>query len=62
MRASAVVNRHCTRLTPALRSAAHASTSAVRTSSSGMRPLVHWRLSTLSSLSAMLSQLPCLGV
>ena len=62
MRASSVVKRQSTVAVLPLRSACQAVTSACSRSASAIRRLVHWRLSTLNSHSAMLSQLPCLGV
>jgi hypothetical protein len=38
-----------------------AATSAVNVAASGTRRSRHWRLRTLNSISATLSQLPCLG-
>ena len=61
MRASAVVKRQSTRIVSRLRCCCHAPVSRRRTPWSGMRRFRHWRASTPSSISAMFSQLPCLG-
>jgi len=45
-----------------LRSSCAALISRLSVASSGIRRFRHWRLKTLNSISAMLSQLPCLGV
>ena len=62
MRASAVVKRQSTVVAAVLRRSSQAATSAASVCRSAMRWSKHWRPSTLSSISAMLSQLPCLGV
>jgi dihydroxy-acid dehydratase len=62
MRASVVVNCQSAFVLVLLRWLRHAATCLVRASLSGMRRSRHWRGSTLSSLSAMSNQLPCLGV
>ena len=61
-RASSVVNCQSTVTRSALRAATHAATSAASVARSVMRRSRHYRPSTLSSSSATLSQLPCLGV
>ena len=62
MRAFSVVNRHRTLASVRLRSASHAATSLVTNSLLSIRRSRHCPASTLSSVSAMFSQLPCLGV
>ena len=62
MRASSVVKRQFTRTASRLRLFCHASTSPRRVSLSGMRRSRHCRASTPISISAIFSQLPCLGV
>src|SRR5919202_1103903 len=62
MRASAVVKRQLTVTLLLLRSSSHAATSALNVSWSAMRRSRHCRLRMLSSISAIFSQLPCLGV
>ena len=62
IRASAVVKRQSPVTPSAFRRAAHAVTSRVNVSWSAIRRCRHWRLNTLSSLSAIFSQLPGLGV
>ncbi len=61
-RNAAVVNCQSAFTPAAFRFASHAATSRANTSRSGMRRSRHCRASTLSSISAMFSQLPCLGV
>src|ERR1700719_4025653 len=61
-RASAVVNCQSALACLLFRSASQAATSSVSIALSGMRRSRHCVDSTLSSISAMLSQLPCLGV
>ena len=63
MRASAVVKRQCTRidvLVALLLPRCHLN--AAGRFGSGMRRSRHWRTITPISISAMFSQLPCLGV
>src|SRR6266566_3249332 len=62
MRASSVVNRQSTPRPEALRAACHAATSRSSVAWSASRRSRHCSASTLSSISAMFSQLPCLGV
>ncbi len=62
MRASSVVKRQFTRTASRLRLLCHVSTSPRRVSLSGMRRSRHCRASTPISISAIFSQLPCLGV
>jgi len=62
MRASLVVKRHCTVDAVALRPVYHAPTSRRIVGRSGMLRLRHCRVRAFNSISAMLSQLPCLGV
>lgn len=62
IRASAVVKRQSTVALLVLRSVSHASVSSAKISRLGMCPFKHCRLRTLNSISAILSQLPCLGV
>ena len=62
MRASSVVKRQSTRTVSWLRRFCQASTSHCRTSRSGIRRARHCRAITPISISAMFSQLPCLGV
>ena len=62
MRASSVVKRQFTHTASRLRLFCHASTSPRRVSLSGMRRSKHCRASTPISISAIFSQLPCLGV
>jgi hypothetical protein len=62
IRASAVVKRHSTVAFALLRSETQASVSIANLSWSGIRWSKHWLLSTDNSISAMFSQLPCLGV
>src|ERR671937_457188 len=62
MRASAVVNRHFTSTPRSFRSSSQATTSRRNSSISPMRRSRHCRVSTLNSISATFSQLPCLGV
>jgi len=62
MRASGVVKRQSTLVAIALRASSHAAASCARVAMSLMRRSKHCRSSTLSSISAMLSQLPCAGV
>ena len=61
-RASAVVNCQSALACFLLRLSSQAATSSVRVCLSGMRRSRHWPDNTLSSDSAMFSQLPCLGV
>ena len=60
--ASAVVNCQSMVVWVALRWLAQAATSERNRSMSGILRARHWRARTLSSHSAMLSQLACLGV
>ena len=62
MWASSVVKRQFTHTASRLRLFCHASTSPRRVSLSGMRRSKHCRASTPISISAIFSQLPCLGV
>src|SRR6266511_2209978 len=62
MRASAVVKRQSTPRPVALRVACHAATSRSSLARSASRRSRHCPASTASSISAMFSQLPCLGV
>jgi hypothetical protein len=60
--ASAVVNRHCTPTSRSLRPSCHAPTSRSISRADSIRRPRHCRDSTLSSISAMFSHDPCLGV
>src|SRR6266545_7863678 len=62
MRASSVVKRQSTPPPVALRAVCHAATSRCRVARSASRRSRHCSASTASSISAMFSQLPCLGV
>ncbi len=62
MRASAVVKRQSMRMLCRLRRASQAAASSVSIPLSGMRWAKHCRPNTDNSISAMFSQLPCLGV
>jgi hypothetical protein len=61
MRASSVVNRQLTPRPARLRAACHAATSRSRVARSARRRFRHCPASMASSISAMFSQLPCLG-
>ena len=62
IRASSGVNRQFTLAPAPLRAPTQAATSACNVAWSAMRRARHCRLNTLNSISAMFSQLPCLGV
>ena len=62
MRASTVVKRQSTRIPARLRCVCHAPASCLKTLWSGMRRSRHCRFITPISISAIFSQLPCLGV
>jgi hypothetical protein len=62
MRASTVVKRQSRGWAAVLRRACQAATSVWRVATAGPRRARPWRLSTLSSISAMFNQRPCLGV
>src|ERR1019366_963208 len=62
MRASSVVKRQLMVAARLFRSSSQAATSFLIKSISGILRLRHWLLSALNSISATLSQLPCLGV
>ena len=62
MRASSVVNCQSTLARTRSRDACQAATSVRRTLIESIRRPRHWRITTLSSISATFSQLPCLGV
>jgi hypothetical protein len=62
MRASPVVNRQLTPRPARLRAACHAATSRCRVAWLARRRSRHCWASMASSISAMVSQLPCLGV
>ena len=62
MRASLVVNRQSTWRSSALVARVQAASSVLRTSRSAMRRPRHCLVRQDSSISAMLSQEPCLGV
>ena len=62
IRASSVVKRQLTGAPRLLRSTCQAQTSVRICSMEGMRRFKHWLFKALSSISAMFSQLPCLGV
>ena len=62
VRASGMVNCQSTCRWLALTVFCHAVSSALRVSRSAMRRSRHWRVRAASSISAMLSQDPCVGV
>ena len=62
MRASSVVHCQSTCFASLLRLFSHAFVSLRSVSMSGIRRHKHCRVSTLSSISAIFNQLPCLGV
>ncbi len=62
LRASSVVNRQSTGFRTALRSRSHAPTSLTNVGLTGILRSRHCRPNTFNSISAMSSQLPCLGV
>ncbi len=62
MRASAVVNCQCTGVPRALRACTQTAISAPSTALLSMRRSRHWAARAANSISAMLNQLPYLGV
>ena len=60
--ASSLVKRQSILACAMFRLCCHAATSDAKVALSGIRRSRHWRVKTLSSISAILSQLPCFGV